>query len=69
MNESSGENRLTRRAAIRTGATIAAGCALETGANAEQPMKDIYQSLGVKPVINAAGTFTALGGSVMPPHR
>ena len=31
-------------------------------------MKDLYQSLGVKPVINAAGTFTALGGSVMPPE-
>ncbi len=28
----------------------------------------IYESLGLKPVINAAGTFTALGGSVMPPE-
>jgi len=28
----------------------------------------VYEALGVKPVINAAGTFTALGGSVMPPE-
>src|SRR5207248_10044177 len=28
----------------------------------------VYESLGLKPVINAAGTFTALGGSVMPPE-
>lgn len=32
-------------------------------------MKDhIYRSLGVTPIINAAGTFTELGGSVMPPE-
>jgi L-seryl-tRNA(Ser) seleniumtransferase len=28
----------------------------------------VYESLGIKAVINAAGTFTALGGSVMPPE-
>ena len=27
----------------------------------------IYQSLGVTPIINATGTFTRLGGSLMPP--
>ena len=26
----------------------------------------MYESLGVKPVINATGTVTALGGSLMP---
>jgi L-seryl-tRNA(Ser) seleniumtransferase len=28
----------------------------------------VYESLGVKHVINAAGTFTTLGGSLMPPE-
>jgi len=28
----------------------------------------VYESLGVKHVINAAGTFTSLGGSLMPPE-
>jgi L-seryl-tRNA(Ser) seleniumtransferase len=28
----------------------------------------VYESLGLKPVINAMGTFTVLGGSVMPPE-
>ena len=29
---------------------------------------NIYQSLGVRPIINATGTFTRLGGSLMPPE-
>lgn len=29
---------------------------------------NVYESIGVKPVINATGTVTALGGSVMPPE-
>ena len=29
---------------------------------------NIYESLGVRPVINAAGTFTSLGGSLMAPE-
>lgn len=29
-------------------------------------MGDLYESLGVRPVINAAATFTKLGGSIMP---
>ena len=27
-----------------------------------------YDSLGVEPIINAIGTFTRLGGSLMPPE-
>lgn len=30
--------------------------------------QNIYESLGVKPIVNAAGTFTDLGGSVMLPE-
>ncbi len=29
---------------------------------------DIYESLGVQPIINATGTFTRLSGSLMPPE-
>jgi L-seryl-tRNA(Ser) seleniumtransferase len=29
---------------------------------------DIYQKLGVPPVINCATTYTRLGGSIMAPH-
>ena len=28
----------------------------------------VYEDLGLHPVINAATTFTALGGSLMPPE-
>lgn len=31
-------------------------------------MSTIYESLNVKPVINAIGTFTRLSGSLMPPE-
>src|SRR6516164_5294157 len=30
--------------------------------------RDVYKELGVRPLINAAGTYTALGGSLMPPE-
>src|SRR5262245_35153518 len=33
---------------------------------AAAPARDIYKELGVRPLINAAGTYTALGGSLMP---
>src|SRR5262249_4224389 len=63
---------ITRRGAIQAGAGLAVGGVLGTGASAtttEQPMRpNVYDALGVKRVINAAGTFTALGGSVMPPE-
>lgn len=29
---------------------------------------DVYQRLGIKPIINCAATYTKLGGSIMPPH-
>lgn len=32
------------------------------------PNRDVYQELGVRPIINAAGTITMFGGSLMPPE-
>jgi uncharacterized pyridoxal phosphate-dependent enzyme len=34
----------------------------------EKLMLDIYRELGVEPVINASGTITRMGGSLMPPE-
>jgi L-seryl-tRNA(Ser) seleniumtransferase len=76
------ENKVTRRRLIQKGAGLAGASVLaETlGAAASQPLApalparggtpapSVYQALGVKHVINATGTVTNLGGSVMPPE-
>lgn len=63
------EPRPTRRGVLQTGAAAALGGVLGTEPlAAETGMPGIYQSLGVKPVINALGTVTFLGGSLMPPE-
>jgi L-seryl-tRNA(Ser) seleniumtransferase len=37
------------------------------GAGTRDPL-DVYKRLGLRPIINAAGTYTHLGGSLMPPE-
>jgi L-seryl-tRNA(Ser) seleniumtransferase len=70
---------VSRRSVLRSGAGLALGGALagataaSTSANAtetegKEAAADVYQALGVKHVINAAGTFTIFGGSLMPPE-
>ena len=44
-----------------TSATAQAGAGLRSG-------PDVYQSIGVKPLINARGTFTIISGSTMLPE-
>jgi L-seryl-tRNA(Ser) seleniumtransferase len=64
-----GSRKMTRRRLLQAGAGAAVGGTLATDAGAAPPAgSSVYESLGVKPVINAAGTFTALGGSIMPPE-
>ncbi len=59
----------TRRRVLQTGAGLAATGALAPTGAAEPPGRpNFYEALGVKPVINAIGTVTVLGGSVMPPE-
>src|SRR5437899_3164071 len=42
--------------------------ALPAAAPAAGPARpDVYRTLGLRPLINAAGTYTVLGGSLMPP--
>src|SRR6195256_6234485 len=61
---------LTRRSLFRTGAAVAVGATLPAASSAGQSAArpGVYESLGVKHVINATGTVTNLGGSVMPPE-
>src|SRR5215467_8891133 len=62
---------LTRRGLLQGSAGLALGSVLGGGPThgAETPKKPgVYEVLGVKPVINATGTVTILGGSVMPPE-
>lgn len=64
-----GKTGMSRRSALQVGAGLAIGGTLgETTIAAESAKPSVYESLGVKRVINAAGTFTNLGGSLMPPE-
>ena len=56
---------LAKTAAQAAPATAAAG---PTGASALKLGTDIYQSIGVRPLINARGTFTIISGSTMLPE-
>jgi D-glucosaminate-6-phosphate ammonia-lyase len=75
----SDETDLTRRLMLGAAAGGAIGGLLGQGAlssataGGEQPQErkqkqNVYDLLGVKCIINAAGTMTALGGSLMPPE-
>jgi D-glucosaminate-6-phosphate ammonia-lyase len=61
----------TRRTLLKAGAALAipaaCGVAVE-GAALQPPRQGIYESLGLKHIINATGTVTNLGGSIMPPE-
>jgi L-seryl-tRNA(Ser) seleniumtransferase len=71
------ETDLTRRSVLRAGAGGAIGGLLASGAfpddvvageEASGKKPNVYDALGVKRIINAAGTITVLGGSLMPPE-
>src|SRR5438874_1247036 len=60
---------LTRRRLLQTGAALALAPVAGAPGYAAQPARQsIYESLGLKHVINCVGTVTNLGGSVMPPE-
>src|SRR5262245_50133451 len=62
---------VTRRDLLQGGAGLALGSVLGTTTThaAETPKgPGVYEALGVKPVLNATGTVTILGGSLMPPE-
>src|SRR3989442_436578 len=50
------------------GGVIAAGTAPAAAAPARKGGRDYFRELGVRPFINAAGTYTAMTASLMPPE-
>src|SRR5215472_4557662 len=58
--------KMTRRRMLQTGAGMAVAGTLSPATS--PPRQSIYEALGVKHVINATGTVTVLGGSLMPPE-
>jgi uncharacterized pyridoxal phosphate-dependent enzyme len=73
----------SRRDLLRGGRDLATLLSLSTLANVESPLvaeaqsaqnasgraaPDVYRSIGVKPLVNARGTFTIIGGSLMLPE-
>ena len=59
---------MTRRGLLTTGAGGAIAGALVAAEGERNVNHNVYEQLGIKPIINAAGTITALGGSLMPPE-
>jgi L-seryl-tRNA(Ser) seleniumtransferase len=64
---------VSRRTLLKTGTGGAIGGMLASPilaseAESDRSLPDVYKTLGVKPIINAAGTITTLGGSIMPPE-
>ncbi len=71
MKKKKSPPRVTRRAVLKTGATVALTGVLGQTANAAavQPARQsVYEALGLRHIINATGTVTNLGGSIMPPE-
>ena len=72
MSHSSKPHELSRRKLLKVGAGGAIGGLIASdpdslSAQRNEMRRDVYKELGLKPVINAAGTITTLGGSLMPP--
>ena len=67
-----GGYRLTRRDVMLTSVGAVSGFVASNGGDshvdAAEVKPNVYERLGIQPVINAAGTLTALGGSLMPPE-
>jgi D-glucosaminate-6-phosphate ammonia-lyase len=63
------KKRLTRRRLLQGSAGLAVVGMLADDRSAAEPARpSVYEALGVRHVINATGTVTNLGGSVMPPE-
>lgn len=61
------KKKLSRRAVLTASTALAVGSTLPDATSA-QPRQSIYESLGLRHIINATGTVTNLGGSIMPPE-
>src|SRR5262249_49547512 len=69
MKKTKKQARLSRRTLLKSGAAVAFSGVFGPTAIAAQPVRQsVYEALGLKHVINATGTVTNLGGSIMPPE-
>jgi L-seryl-tRNA(Ser) seleniumtransferase len=72
MKKTEETDKVSRRGVLKTGAGLALGGVLgsadSVSAAASPGTRSVYEALGVKHVINATGTVTTLGGSLMPPE-
>src|ERR1043166_4917899 len=57
----------TRRGFLGAGASLAGGTLMAAEKGQAVAAVDYYDKLGVTKIINAAGTYTALTASIMPP--
>jgi len=65
MPDSAGFN---RRELLLTASSLAVTPALRAGRTVGKRAKSIYESIGVRPVINCRGTYTVIGGSLELPE-
>ena len=56
----------SRRRFLKSLAALPGAASLPDLADAQAAPRDVYQELGVRPLINAAGTYTYLSASLMP---
>ncbi|HZE96720.1 MAG TPA: aminotransferase class V-fold PLP-dependent enzyme [Planctomycetota bacterium] len=56
----------SRRRFLKSLAALPGAASLPACAEAQTPPRDVYQELGIRPLINAAGTYTYLSASRMP---
>jgi len=56
----------SRRRFLKSLAALPGAASLPGPADAQAAPRDVYQELGVRPLINAAGTYTYLSASLMP---
>lgn len=56
----------SRRRFLKSLAALPGAAALPEPAEAQAAARDVYKELGVRPLINAAGTYTYLSASLMP---
>jgi L-seryl-tRNA(Ser) seleniumtransferase len=72
MNKTTESGKMTRRGMLKSGAGLAVSSVLVGSSNAPADTAarkpSVYETLGVKHIINATGTVTVLGGSLMPPE-
>lgn len=72
MSKTEKADKVSRRGVLKTGAGLALGGVLGSADSAPaaplSSTKSVYEAIGVKHVINATGTVTTLGGSLMAPE-